>query len=679
MSRRQITPVEFEVAQESRSEFSFGWLRLAVPALLLALMLLFVLNASSLHLQTDPSGTSISLEGPWPRIALGDRWLLRSGRYQVEANAPGYQLLSEEIAVQRGGSSTLLTLQPLPGQLSVDVEPSDVRGELFVDGEPWMEFEGDFIAEIPAGERQLLVDGYLYSSWSGSLNIEGYGQHQELSVQLQPRFDQLQLVSMPATAEVDLDGEPLGETPLSVPLEWGSHQLSARAPGYYPLEIALDWTQATDKTLELQLQPLPVDLELVSEPAGATVTLNGEFRGQTPLTLSVTPLQNHQLRLSRAGYRPINEDLQLQLSQNDSKSYQLQPILGRLLARVEPASAELYVNDQLVGRGSQELELPATQQTIRVEAQGYQSQVQQVIPNPEVEQLLSFNLLTVEQAAWAELPERYRTSAGDVMLLFREPGLVQLGSDRSETQRRANEVRWQADLRRALYVAQTQVTNAQYRAFQSDHSSGNFQGFSLDGEDQPVVGVSWQQAALFCNWLSEREGLPPFYQVTRGFVSGVNPEATGYRLMTEAEWVWLSAITPSGLKQKYAWGQDETPSAVENFAAMETSDMINFYLEAYQDDYRVTAPVGRFPANRKGIYDLAGNAAEWIHDWYDPMPYPDDEVQVDPLGPEIGEYHVIRGASWARGYQPQLRLAYRDYGATARNDVGFRVVRYAQP
>lgn len=74
---------------------------------------------------------------------------------------------------------------------------------------------------------------------------------------------------------------------------------------------------------------------------------------------------------------------------------------------------------------------------------------------------------------------------------------------------------------------------------------------------------------------------------------------------------------------------------------------------------------------------MNGNASEWIHDWFDPQPYPEGIVHTDPLGPEIGEFHVIRGANWARGYLPQLRLAYRDSGATARNDVGFRIARYA--
>ena len=76
---------------------------------------------------------------------------------------------------------------------------------------------------------------------------------------------------------------------------------------------------------------------------------------------------------------------------------------------------------------------------------------------------------------------------------------------------------------------------------------------------------------------------------------------------------------------------------------------------------------------------MGGNVAEWVHDWYSSnSQFASNEsgLQTDPLGPDEGEFHVIRGASWARGHLPQLRLAYRDYGAKGSHDVGFRIARY---
>ena len=69
-----------------------------------------------------------------------------------------------------------------------------------------------------------------------------------------------------------------------------------------------------------------------------------------------------------------------------------------------------------------------------------------------------------------------------------------------------------------------------------------------------------------------------------------------------------------------------------------------------------------------------------MHDWYSARGNSElkgNDALVDPMGPEIGEFHVVRGASWAKGYLPQLRLAYRDYAAKGKHDIGFRVARYA--
>ena len=55
-----------------------------------------------------------------------------------------------------------------------------------------------------------------------------------------------------------------------------------------------------------------------------------------------------------------------------------------------------------------------------------------------------------------------------------------------------------------------------------------------------------------------------------------------------------------------------------------------------------------------------------------------NETEVDPMGPENGESHVIRGSSWAHGMITELRLSYRDYNTDGRNDVGFRIARFLE-
>ena len=70
--------------------------------------------------------------------------------------------------------------------------------------------------------------------------------------------------------------------------------------------------------------------------------------------------------------------------------------------------------------------------------------------------------------------------------------------------------------------------------------------------------------------------------------------------------------------------------------------------------------------------------AEWVHDYYGIDFNLDGKANIDPLGPETGEFRVIRGSSWRHGTLTELRLSFRDYGIDARDDVGFRVARYAE-
>ncbi len=91
----------------------------------------------------------------------------------------------------------------------------------------------------------------------------------------------------------------------------------------------------------------------------------------------------------------------------------------------------------------------------------------------------------------------------------------------------------------------------------------------------------------------------------------------------------------------------------------------------------MSATVASFAANHNGLHDLGGNVAEWVHDVYQ-IPAANTPAETDPLGPQTGDNYVIRGASWAMSRMSELRLPFRDYGQAGRDDVGFRVARYAE-
>jgi len=252
-----------------------------------------------------------------------------------------------------------------------------------------------------------------------------------------------------------------------------------------------------------------------------------------------------------------------------------------------------------------------------------------------------------------------------------------MGTSRREPGRRSNEVLHPVTLERAFYLATHETTNAQFRQFLASHDSGQIEGKSLNREHQPVVRVSWQQAASFCNWLSAREGLPPFYRESQGIITGYNTSSTGYRLPTEAEWAFAARIQGDNTL-RFAWGDAWPPTTpVTNVADNSSAYVTGRILNGYEDGYIVSAPVGSFPANPRGLFDIGGNVAEWVHDVYQ-IPSPNSDVEVDPLGAQNGDNYTVRGGSWSLSRLSELRLTYRDYGQSGRDDLGFRIARYAQ-
>ncbi|HEY7776006.1 MAG TPA: SUMF1/EgtB/PvdO family nonheme iron enzyme, partial [Kineobactrum sp.] len=479
-----------------------------------------------------------------------------------------------------------------------------------------------------------------------------------------------------------VDGELRGTTPATLDIMQGQRQLVLRKPGFTDHEqmLAVVAGQAIDAGAP-ELVPAAGQLLLSSTPGGANVTLDGEFQGQTPLTLSLAPDRAQRLMVSLPGYRRHSETVQLSAGTSAEKAVALAAELGEVDLRVSPAEAEVRINGRLVGSGSQALSLPAHEHRVKISLAGYKTVSQRLTPRPGLEQRVTINLQTEQEAKLANLQSQIITPVGQTLRLFipgeSGPASFTMGSSRREPGRRANEVLRPVTLSRLFYLQTTEVTNAQFRQFLSSHNSGQAQTSSLNREHQPVAQVSWQQAARFCNWLSEREGLPPFYQQQQGIVTGFNPEATGYRLPTEAEWSW-AARTRGEQLLTFPWGDTFPPTTVvENYADTSSAYITGRTLSDYNDGQAVSATVATFPANHYGLHDLGGNVAEWVHDVYRIAPA-NSSPETDPTGPGTGDNYVIRGSSWAMSRRSELRLPYRDYGQAGRDDVGFRVARYAE-
>jgi formylglycine-generating enzyme required for sulfatase activity len=256
------------------------------------------------------------------------------------------------------------------------------------------------------------------------------------------------------------------------------------------------------------------------------------------------------------------------------------------------------------------------------------------------------------------------------------PGSFPMGADPRDPERRPSERLRRVLLSRPFYLGATEVTNSEFRQFRAGHSAGSISGRPIDEPDMPVTRVSWEDAAEFCNWLSERDGLTPAYERINGHLVLRRPVTLGYRLPTEAEWEYAARYAGPGRFSRFAWGDSlPVPQDAGNLAGLETSRSLPQTLDGYHDSYPVLAPVGQFPASVLGLHDMEGNVSEWVNDWYvaalDPLP------GSDPLGPESGTQHGIRGPSWQTARTAELRLAFRQAADGDAPTIGFRIARYA--
>ncbi len=615
------------------------------------------------------------------KLPLGNRVLVLPGSYEVSVHSDGFEALNQTLEV--GGDRHQqfeLVLTRLPGNLDIKLSES-ISAEVFIDGELVGQLPG-IISGISSGKHELTVDAPLYRPNTQNVLVRGKDETQALEVTLQPAWAEYSFASVPEGANVVIDDQTQGKTPLTLKVEEGTRTLRIEAPLFKPFTQEIGVVAGENLSIPaVNLVPADGILSLDSSPTGAAVILNNEFRGTTPIKLNVVPNSQQRVQVYKAGYRLSDQQVSLAPEQEENKQVALEQDTIAVKISVSPNDAQVVVDGQSRGRGSQTLSLNTLPHTISVRKPGYVTQTTDIIPTRANKQIISVNLLTEEEHYWAQLPDRYTNKLGHSLKLFKNLGNVKMGSSRREDGRRANEVVFEAELTKPFYVALHETTNKQFRAFKKSHNAGNYKQKSLDANKAPAVNLSWQEAALYCNWLSKVEGLDPFYQTTSGYVSGNNTEANGYRLLTEAEWAWL-ARNKGGAVLTYPWGSAKQPdpkNKVGNYADVKAADLLAFTLSEYDDGFRGPAPVGRFPENHRGLFDLDGNASEWVNDWYSAKGSSElgSGKLRDPIGPDIGEFHVVRGASWAKGYLPQLRLAYRDYGAKGKHDVGFRVARYA--
>ncbi len=677
-----IVPVDFTplAAEQKRFSLKLSPNRIAIGVALVTAVSTgwFVLTAKSVFFAVEPlTEHTVELDGPLA-IKIGPRYLMRQGAVSVNIKAAGYYDYINTLNVgDDQAQSFAIDLTPLPGLL--DLDTGAVSGaEVFVDGElvgttPLQQ------VELAAGDHVLALRKERYENLETSVSIEGRSKSQSVSLELLPAWGNVAFSSTPAGATISIDGVDVGQTPMKAEVLSGDHEVVIKLPAHKAWTDKISVAAREDISLpDIALQQADGLVLLRSSPSNASVTVDGTYQGQTPIELTIPPGGSHRLVFFLNGYQEASRQVSTSAAEESSVSVTLEPILSSVMISATPADAELFINGTSRGNANQNIELLAASQTIEVRRDGYVPYTTTFISRPGFEQKLAVELKTVEQQRKESIKQEIATVTGQKLKLVK-PGDFVMGASRREAGRQANEVIRNVSLTKDYYLSLTEVSNAEFAQFDPEHSSGVVEGRTLSNDTQPAVRVSWEQAARYTNWLSEKEGLTPFYIVTGENITGINAASTGYRLPTEAEWDWAARVNgePSNLL-KFPWGAElPPPDNHGNYADISAANFLGRVLVNYNDGFMGAAPVASFAPNSNGFFDMGGNVAEWVHDFYGTGATSGNSVEIDPIGPDSGTYHVIRGSSWAHGTVTELRLSFRDYNNAPRDDVGFRVARYA--
>ncbi len=646
-----------------------------VVVLLVALSSL-LFTSKSIQFDVQPAGLDeISIEGGWFKLSVGDRILMREGDYTVKVSKQGYFDVAQSFKVGDEPSRTIVVeMRKLPGQLTVATYPA-VEALITVDDTRVGPAPLGPL-ELEPGTHSVTVAADRYLPFTQRLAVPGLGVAQRLDVQLVPLWADVEVSSNPSGAAIYQGETQIGETPMRLELMEGSHSLSLIKDGFKAWDGSVEAIADIDQVLPtVQLEPANAQLRVTSIPRGANVSVNGRYRGQSPVTIALSPDVNYEIGLSKAGYGTASRRVRLEAAASEEISVDMTARVGEVTVAVLPGDATVYVDGQARGSGTVTLNLSSAPHRLEVKKDGYASFARSVTPRPGYPQTIQVRLLSDAEVLARSTANSITTTQGQELRRI-EAGNFVMGTSRREQGRRANEVLVPVVLTKPYYIGTKEVTNREFRRFRSGHDSGGALHVALAGDMNPVVNLSWEDAVEYCNWLSTQEGLTPAYEKVFERWQPISPTPNGYRLPTEAEWVWAIRYQGRPNAPTFPWGGRMPPRRDSgNYAGRSANTLVPSVLPGWDDGYASTAPAGTFAANALGIYDGGGNVAEWVQDYYSVATPGQADPVKDPNGPTRGSNRVIRGSSWMHSGIMELRLGYRDFGNRARPDVGFRLAR----
>lgn len=586
-----------------------------------------------------------------------NRVLVFSDDADYEISNPGYASETVSFVRQSDQRGFDVQLAPLPGYLDVIVT-QEFPVSIHIDGKLQTQLEG---IELVQGRHVVAVMRGDAELAAYAVDIEGFGNSQEILLDLAAHQAILSVTTRPHAATIELDGEHLGRGTFEGGVPATSHQLRISHAGYDATVIDISLERGEKLVLgTVELTPSLITTTIETSPSNASVLLDGSFVGESSTSFTLRPGRSYELVVRKPGFREHNAVLTPEIGKSISQTIDFEQKTIRVEVQINP-SATVLVNG--IHKGVAPLTLDVYPgDVIEARSKGLTSQSKQVSDEHGATQSMEFELLVPVEHAYHFAQERATVTGGLEMIRFPPVSYQRsVGFDNDETMA--------IEITRPFYLGATEVTVDAFRLYRN----------SIQGSDKhPVNDISWTDAAGYCNWLSTQHGLLPFYRIgPNGVIEGFEITSLGFRLPTEAEWETGAAFDwrTKLVLEPFEWGKSQTiPIAFGNLAGRETSKVRSRHFDTFMDNHETEAPVASHLPNANGLYDMTGNVSEWTHDYYEIRR--ETNGGPDYLGPRTGFANVVKGSNYETHEIDEVAISYREFETGKRSTLGFRVARW---
>lgn len=653
------------IKQAKKTHFRFNLLAIAMLGVMAFLLIgwLFLAKGYTLLIGPEPARQTVNyslLEGVG--FFSDNKLYSLSADTRFTVSAKGY--ISQEQSLNANSVNIVeLTLKPKPARLTATTKPQVAEISWYLDDQLVLIGE-EYITALAPGQYKVKLDSPYHQIITETFALTK-DQDKRWQPELSPIAGKISLMSIPDGAQVMINQQAVGNTPLVIERPGGEYQVHINKPGY---EVSQEVIKVTNQDPQPQrnyhLKPKSGLVTLSLKPGGGLLLIDGkEISNRADVAL--TSGKVHSVLYQKPGFYPHKHEISVSPGQHKQLVIKLQPEIGKVLLQASEQT-QIFINGKSRGNAPLQTDLPAIAHQVQFKRPGYRTIEKRITPSAKSPTLVKVTLLTEYEARRKERKSTMAQQMGIEMASFK-PDQVTTGSKANQQGRRRNEFVNQVQFTRNIEVSRHEISEAQYAKFKPGHSKSQL----------PVSDVSWLEAAQFCNWLSEQDGLPLFYSFRGARYLGVNLQSNGYRLPTEAEWEWLARKTKRVVETVFVWGNERRiPKKAGNFADESLKSTRTFYLKQYEDGYVGKAPVGSFKADRGGLFDMAGNVSEWVHDNYTNTPPTPGKRQIDPLGASRGVGHAFKGGNYQTGRLSELRAAYREPSMDKAVTLGFRIARY---